>query len=85
MAGVGRTRDELYEEAAASFRAALERLARACALDPDQRRDLALMAANRRVFRLRVASPRRENAQAVNDRFNNLTTNQPAPAGVKST
>src|SRR5215510_15925398 len=40
MADVSRTRDELYEQAVAMCRAALERLARAYEPDPDKRRDL---------------------------------------------
>lgn len=40
MADSGRTRDELYEEAAARWRGALARLARAYEPDPDKRRDL---------------------------------------------
>ena len=40
MAHDGRTRDELYEEAAASCSGALARLARAYEPDPDKRRDL---------------------------------------------
>jgi RNA polymerase sigma-70 factor, ECF subfamily len=40
MADLRRSRDELYEEAAASCRAALDRLARAYEPDPDKRRDL---------------------------------------------
>src|SRR5215510_6606200 len=40
MADVSRTRDELYEQAVAMCRAALERLARAYEPDPDTRRDL---------------------------------------------
>jgi RNA polymerase sigma-70 factor (ECF subfamily) len=40
MADSGKTRDELYEEAAASCRGALARLARAYEPDPDKRRDV---------------------------------------------
>src|SRR5262245_19573187 len=40
MAVVSRTRDELYEQAVAVCRAALERLARAYEPDPDKRADL---------------------------------------------
>ena len=40
MADLGRAREELYEEAAASCRGALDRLVRAYERDPDKRRDL---------------------------------------------
>jgi RNA polymerase sigma-70 factor (ECF subfamily) len=40
MAATRRTRDELYEEAAASCGSALDRLARAYEPDPDKRRDV---------------------------------------------
>jgi RNA polymerase sigma-70 factor (ECF subfamily) len=40
MRDTRQTRDELYEEAAASFGSAIDRLARAYEPDPDKRRDL---------------------------------------------
>lgn len=40
MADIRPTRDDLYEEAAASYQTALDRLARAYEADPDRRRDL---------------------------------------------